>query len=187
MGRLEVELRRHSGVLWLRRGSAEQCFLDLKHGSGESNQDHSGMESNPSTDRHRRVCLSQWSRPLGIWGTRSSVKISVLWVPTRFWAVTLLPAKELPPRATDSFQVLPASWAIHPRCQAKAAFLGFLWGTHATPSLHNFLHSPVVFLPVRSRCFLLVPVPHLGGGCLLAKYDSTVWAPLITANSPPKI
>lgn len=97
MGRLEVELRRHSGVLWLRRGSAEQCFLDLKHGSGEGNQDQSGMESNPSTDRHRRVCLSQWSRPLGIWGTRSSVKISVLWVPTRFQAVTLLPAKELPP------------------------------------------------------------------------------------------
>lgn len=53
MGRLEVELRMPSGVLWLRRGSAEQCLLDLKHGSGKGNEGQSGMESNPSIDRHR--------------------------------------------------------------------------------------------------------------------------------------
>lgn len=57
-GKLGVKLRIHSeGFLWLRRGSTEQLFLGSKHGSVEGKENQSGMEPNPSTERHRRLCL----------------------------------------------------------------------------------------------------------------------------------
>lgn len=142
----------------------------MKYESVEGNEDQSGMEPQPSIERHRHLCLKSIELATRNPGyTALSENQCSFMLPLDlglflfFFFFFQLRNHPQSHQQLDNVPVLCGQRLLR-------VLLGLLWGTFAIPIPH-FLPSSVTFPPIQS--WWILPIPsrpiHLAGGCTSAK------------------